>query len=60
MSRVGQWRVALQEMDEYSDGADAFARGEPNHCFVLTGDAKTAWHLGWTDAQDETRPRVEP
>lgn len=53
MSKIGQYRVGLQEMSEYSDGAAAFERKEPRHCFVLTGDAQTAWYLGYDDARDE-------
>lgn len=60
MGAVGQWRVELQGRAEYADGAAAFGRGEPRHCFILTGDARQAWLIGWDDARDEAMPRVEP
>ncbi len=57
MSRVGDYRIGLQERPEYQDGRCAADRGEIRHCFVLTGDARDAWLLGYDDAVSD---RVSP
>ncbi len=62
MSKVGQWRVSLQEMPEYSMGADAYGRGEPKALGLigLAGNALTAYGLGYDDARDDAnRPYEE-
>ena len=49
--------MTLQDQPEYQDGWTARERGEPKHCFVLTGDARDAWMLGWDQADSDLQPR---
>lgn len=53
MSKMGNHVVALQEHPTYQDGYMAADRGEPRHCFVLTGYDCDAWLLGYDARKNE-------
>lgn len=57
MSATGNWRMELQEHPSYRDGHAARMLNQPGWRLGLVGQALTAWRLGWTDADDELRPR---
>lgn len=53
MSKIGNHVVGLQERETYRDGWQAAERGEPRHCFVLTGLDRDAWMLGYDAFRDD-------
>lgn len=59
MSKVGQWRLELQERAEYAAGREARASGKPrNGQDIAAGTPRYAWELGWDDQDDDFRPRI--
>lgn len=59
MSKIGNYRVEIQETDDYRFGYESADRGEPAPAwFVETGDSEglgklAAQHLGWQDWHTE-------
>lgn len=59
MSKVGQWRMRLQENPAYQEGWDAFEAniGKDANPFKLAwSDEHLAWDCGWDDAFWESQP----
>lgn len=50
MSKMGQYRIELQERPEYQAGWDRYVKGGNCEPEGLTGIAAEAWRLGWNDA----------
>lgn len=53
MSRIGNYVVDLMSYSTYRDGYMAADRGEIRHCFVLTGNDRDAWMLGYDHRKQE-------
>jgi hypothetical protein len=53
MSKIGNYRVGLQETAEYKEGWDDFGNGILRSEFWERGQPLESWFMGWDDAERE-------